>query len=78
MKPVNLAIAGMIAAGAMFGAVAASAAPLPATGTVVVPGASQVVPAGYRCWWRYGRRHCRWWGGYYHPYYHRHYYRYHY
>jgi hypothetical protein len=31
--------------------------------------ASNIEKAAYRrCWWRHGRRHCRWVGGYY-PYY---------
>jgi hypothetical protein len=34
MKPIGLATIGIIAAGAMCGAVAASAAPLPAVGTL--------------------------------------------
>jgi hypothetical protein len=72
MKPIRLATMGLIAAGAMFGAVAASAAPLPSVGTLAGSAASEAVPAGYYCWWSYGHRYC----GYRH--YHRRYYRYNY
>jgi hypothetical protein len=73
MKPIRLATIGIIAAGAMFGAVAASAAPLPAVGTLAGSATSQVVPVG--CWWSYGHYYCR---NYHHRrhYHHRYYYRY--
>jgi len=63
MTPIRLATIGVIAAGAMFGAVAASAAPLPSVGSLAGSAASEVVPVG--CWWSYGHYYCR----------HRHYYR---
>ena len=59
MKPIRLATLGIIAAGSMFGALAASAAP------VTSPG----VPQGCKlardvqsicCWWAYGVQYCRW------------------
>jgi hypothetical protein len=75
MKPIRLATIGIIAAGALFGAAAASAAPLPAVGALAGSAASDVVPAGYHCWWSYGHRHCRWRYHHYHRY---HYYRYRY
>jgi hypothetical protein len=68
MKPIRLATLGIIAAASLFGAVAASAAPVSSPG--VPQGATSLVtPVG--CWWAYGVRHCRYVGyGYgYHPYY---------
>jgi hypothetical protein len=74
MKPIRLATLGIIAAGAMFGAVAASAAPIGPVGPVATTDNSMVTLAGYRyrCWWSYGHRYCR--RVYYRPYYR--YYRY--
>jgi hypothetical protein len=75
MKPIRLATIGIIAAGAMCGAVAASAAPLPAVGTLAGSATSQVVPVG--CWYDYyGRYHCRQQYGHRRYYHHRNYYRY--
>lgn len=72
MKPIRLATIGIIAAGAMCGVVAASAAPLPTVGTLAGSATSQVVKAHY-----YGHYY-RW--NYYHRYHrhHHHYYRYRY
>ncbi|HWB45632.1 MAG TPA: hypothetical protein VG900_09350 [Hyphomicrobiaceae bacterium] len=61
----------------------ASAAPAPAPGqSGVTPASTSLVQkaAWRRCWWRHGRRHCRWYGGWgwrhhhhwYRPYHHRH------
>ena len=74
MTPIKLATIGIIAAGAMFGALTASAAPISSPGTLAQTGHSTVIPAGYYCWWSYGHRYC----GYrhYHRRYYRHYYRY--
>jgi len=71
MKPIRLATLGMIAAASMFGALAASAAPVNSPG--VPQGATSLVtPVG--CWWdSYGVRHCGYRYGY-RPYYHRPYY----
>jgi hypothetical protein len=68
MTPIKLATVGIIAAGAMFGALTASAAPISSPGSLAQNGSSMVTPAGYYCWWSYGYRHC----GYRH--YHRRYY----
>lgn len=73
MKPIRLATIGIIAAGAMFGAVVASAAPLPSVGTLAGSAASQIVPV--HCWWSYGHYYCR---NYYRRYHRHHYYRYNY
>jgi hypothetical protein len=73
MKPIRLATIGIIAAGAMFGAVAASATPLPSLGTPAGSTASDVVKVGYYCWWSYGVYHCGY-RHYHHRYYHRRYY----
>jgi hypothetical protein len=68
MKPIRLATLGIIAAASMFGALAASAAPVSSPG--LPQGATSLVtPVG--CWWGpYGVRHCGYGYGYgYHPYY---------
>ena len=76
MTPIKLATIGIIAAGAMFGALTASAAPIGSLGSIAQNDTSSMVtPAGYRyrCWWSYGHRYCK--RVYYRHYYH-HYYRY--
>jgi hypothetical protein len=77
MTPVKLATVGIIAAGAMFGALTASAAPIGSLGSIAKNDSSMVEQVGYRyrCWWSYGHRYCK--RVYYRPYYRR-YYRYNY
>jgi anti-sigma factor RsiW len=65
MKPFRLATLGIIAAGAMFGALAASAAPMTSLGTLAGSNNSAVTPVHYCGWW------CR------HHHHHHHYYRHH-
>jgi hypothetical protein len=63
MKPIRLATLGIVAAASLFGALAASAAPV--TSLDAPRGATSLVtPVG--CWWAYGVYHCG--GGYYRPY----------
>jgi hypothetical protein len=69
MKPIRFATIGIVAAGAMFGAVAASAAPIPSLGNPAGDSSSNVVKVG--CWWSYGQYYCR--HNYYHHNYRRHY-----
>jgi hypothetical protein len=77
MTPVNLATVGIIAAGAMFGALSASAAPISTLGSIAKSDSSMVEQVGYRnrCWYSYGHRYCK--RVYYRPYARR-YYRYNY
>ena len=51
-----------VAGGAMVGALAASAAPMTALGTLpqATGSASVVVPAYWVCWWDYGYQYCKW------------------
>ena len=78
MTPVKLATVGIIAAGAMFGALTASAAPISSLGSIAQNDSSLVEPVGYRykCWWSYGHRYCK--RVYYRNYNHHRYYRYNY
>jgi hypothetical protein len=76
MTPIKLATVGIIAAGAMFGALTASAAPISSLGSIAQNDSSMVQQVGYRCWWSYGHRYCK--RTYYHPYYRHRYYRYNY
>ena len=71
MTPIRLATIGIIAAGAMFGALTASAAPIGSLGTMARSDTSIVTPVG--CWWSYGHYYCRH-HHYYHRYHRRHYY----
>lgn len=73
MTPVKLATIGIIAAGAMFGALTASAAPISSLGSIAQNDSSLVEQVGYRykCWWSYGHKYCK--KVYYHSYYRRHY-----
>jgi hypothetical protein len=57
MKPVRLAIVGLSAAAAMFGALTVLAAPAPAPALPEVK-SSLVTPVYYCCWWRYHRKYC--------------------
>ena len=71
MTPVKFATIGIIAVGAMFGALTASAAPIGSLGSIAQSDASSMVTPvyyKYRCWWSYGHRYCK------RVYYHRHYY----
>jgi hypothetical protein len=68
MKPIRLITIGIIAAGTLFGAVVASAAPAPTPARPDVD--SALVTSVRYCWWEYGVKYCR--GGYkpyYKPYY---------
>lgn len=76
MTPIKLATVGIIAAGAMFGALTASAAPISSLGPIAKNDSSMVQQVGYRCWWSYGHRYCK--RNYYRPYYRHRYYRYNY
>jgi hypothetical protein len=71
MTPVKLATIGIIAAGATFGALTASAAPISSLGSIAQNDSSMVEPVGYRykCWWSYGHKYCK--RVYYRPYYRR-------
>jgi hypothetical protein len=65
MKSIRLATLGIVAAASLFGALAASAAPV--TSLDAPRGAASLVtPVG--CWWSYGVYHCSGGGGYYKPY----------
>lgn len=61
MTPVKLATVGIIAAGAMFGALSASAAPISTLGSIAKSDSSMVEQVGYRnrCWYSYGHRYCK-------------------
>ena len=73
MTPVKLATIGIIAAGAMFGTLTASAAPISSLGSIAQNNSSLVEQVGYRykCWWSYGHKYCK--RVYYRSYYRRHY-----
>jgi len=73
MTPVKLATIGIIAAGAMFGTLTASAAPISSLGSIAQNDSSLVEQVGYRykCWWSYGHKYCK--RVYYRSYYRRHY-----
>jgi len=73
MTPVKLATIGIIAAGAMFGTLTASAAPISSLGSIAQNNSSLVEQVGYRykCWWSYGHKYCK--KVYYRSYYRRHY-----
>jgi hypothetical protein len=68
MTPVKLATIGIIAAGATFGALTASAAPISSLGSMVQEGSSlaEQVAYRYKCWWDYGHKYCK--KVYYRPY----------
>lgn len=77
MKPIRLITIGIVAAGAIAGAVSALAAPAPTPGAPEV-NSSLVSPVYYCCWWSYGVKKCSYYCGgkkYYKPYYKPYYYK---